>query len=155
MQDQLKIIFGGFIALLLAVVFIGVIATNEKAVTTLSNKVNESITLVGGHGAIPVNSRPATSLDFFGNASNNTITPSNTAMVIGTTINLSSNGSVDLSTQFAQNGVYNISYTYEGDSYVSNGTARSFISLNTVFFALFIVLIGVMVAMKVWPDLWK
>lgn len=154
MQDQLKVIFGGFVALLLAVAFIQIISNNEKAVTRLSIVSNESVTLTSGSGAVLASRTPTAGMLFFGNMTNNT-DQTGTPMIIGSTVNLSRNGTIVLSQTFAFSpvGPYNISYQFEGSQYVNNPIAKSFISLNTLFFAIAILFVGLIIALKVYPEL--
>ena len=48
--------------------------------------------------------------------------------------------------------VYNMSYNYEGVNYVSDSTARTLIGLCTLFFAVAILFVGYMVVMKSFKD---
>ncbi len=49
-------------------------------------------------------------------------------------------------------GDYNISYNYEGSSYVANSTARTFIKLIPLFFVLFIFITGFLYLKKMFPE---
>ena len=154
MQDQLKILFGGFLLLLIGVVFIQEVANNEKGVTNLATINNESITMSSSGRSGETAEDDTTTLNFFGNATNNTRQASS-LLVIGSTVNLSRNGSVAVAGLGFSNGPYNISYDYEGDLYVADNTSKTFVRLTTLFFAIFIVLGAVAVALKAYPELFS
>ncbi len=146
-KDKLGAIMTAFVAIILLVVFSTVIADNEVANTKLSGSVNESVTLVSGSGKVA--NPDTTGMTFFGNGTNNTITES--TMLIGTTVNLSTNGTLQLSQtaalDFDGDGTYNVSYGYEGTLYVDDAPSRSLLNLTTLFWVLLGLGIGIVAFM--------
>ena len=121
---SLKPIIIGFVALLIGIVFVQVIADNQIANTTLSQAVNESITITGDTATI-INEtitmssnngntlkRGIETVTFFGNVSNHTDLP---GIDLGIDINFTRSGLIivgnDADGPFTGNGPYNISYT--------------------------------------------
>lgn len=135
-----------FIILIIGVVLLGELADSNVENTQLTGAVNESITLTSFSGVVAQDD--VSSLSFFGNSSNNTGT--DPQLIIGTTVNLSVNGTVDLSGDVGYNnaGPYNISYSYEGDLYVVDSRARTLLPLSIIFFALIFIAAGVAALMK-------
>ena len=161
--NTLNVIVGGFIALILGIILIGVVADSISTLDDIVNVLNESITMTSGVGTTSV-TEDVTSLDFFGNA---TINTGLNEITIGTEANLSSTGNLvvvqDLNITVGSNdfnnsvgdGTYNISYTHEGVNFVANKTARTLINLITIFFALAVLAIGFMIARDSFPDLFR
>jgi len=146
-----------FIALLLGIVFIQAIGNNVAGNTQLSSKVNEQITITDGVGA--TDEDDVVGLSFFGNNSNNT---NDSTITVGTDVNFTRAGAITVTqnltplienqTIFA-NGIYDVSYTYEGNLFVADSTSQTLLNLVVLFFALFILLIAYLGAKKFIPDL--
>ena len=87
-----------------------------------------------------------TALNWFGNG---TIHTGLATISINTDVNWTEAGVITVNTlNFSDSSLYNISYTYEGDGYVTNTTARVLLPLVTLFFAIAVMLIGVFVGKK-------
>ncbi len=136
-EFTLKGIMTAFVVIILGVVFLGVIADNQVANTELSGATNESITLTSGLGT--TNNADITSLDFFGNATHNTV---NGKFIRGISINFTkATGAISANTT---GDVYNISYGYEGELYVVDTKSHAFLNLNALLFALVLIAAGIM-----------
>lgn len=227
-KQGLSIIVSGFIAIIVGVVFAGVIADNiyetrninsidNESVsisTTDLNIVNESISIASGLGQ--TGNVSVISVTYFGNVSNCTGGVSGNA-TIGIDVNWTLSGAVRVSQNIFADGTYNISYTYatlgtgevsqddvtsvsffgdgnistgwtdieindeinvtkatgvlkvstlnftagdynvsyeyEPSLYVTNSTARTILSLVTLFFVLGVLGIGFIIVKKSFPDL--
>ena len=151
--NTLNVIVGGFIALILGLILIGVVADTISTLDDIVNVVNESITITSGVGTTSV-TEDVTSLDFFGNATNST---HNAGVNVGEEVNFTRQGVITVAggTVFGGSGPYNISYTHEGVNFVANKTARTLINLITIFFALAVLAIGFMIARDSFPDLFR
>ena len=119
--NALNVIVGGFIALILGIILIGVVADSISTLDDIVNKVNESITVtvtdtttvnqsvnLSGTNQFNVSS-PLYGITFFGNATNST---HNTGVNVGEEVNLTRDGLVTVAggTVFPGSGPYNITY---------------------------------------------
>lgn len=121
-KKQLGIIIGGFIAILLGIILVDVIADNIEASRSLSNIDNETITisstdntatnesiLISTSGKGQTHNASVVGVTFFGNATNSTHL---TDVVQGVEVNYTASGGIIVATDVFSNGTYNISYTY-------------------------------------------
>lgn len=147
--DALKVILGGFIAIILGIVFLQVMADQQAANTTLS-KINETVA-IDANGAGKLANADVHSISFFGNRTNTTDGPQ---INLGTHVNLTNfNGSINVGTnitgatdanqQIFSPGNYKAVYTYEGSLYVSDPESRTLLKLTVLFFVFVLVAIGI------------
>ena len=121
-KGGLNIIVGGFIAILLGVVLVQVIADSIKGTETINTVTNESFTLTTTNNAIVNESVTLTSqigntgntsvikVSFFGNGTNSTDLA---AISFGTEVNVSRDGQIIVAAAFfGGSGPYNITYNY-------------------------------------------
>lgn len=223
--NAMGIFVGSFIAIIVGVIFVGVVADTIFLNTNLEDKVNESITITNTLNTITNESITLSSgigttgnssvyrLTFFGNDTNNTdlasvalgtevnvsvdgvivvdtvqlegdgpynvsyvyavdgtgstsedsltslssftnVTIGNeiTGIELGDEINFTKGGTITVSTYNFTAGSYNISYGFQPDLYVQNGTARTLLKLIPLFFVLAIMAIGFLMVRKSFPD---
>lgn len=136
-EFSLKPVMVGFIVILVGVVFAGVVADNQVANTELSTSTNEQITITGGSGLTAEDD--VRGITFFGNATNNT---DQGAFNVGTEVNFTKAGNITVSSLFS-GGTYNISYPFEGDLYVNDSQAQTFLKLLALFFVVAVLAIGI------------
>lgn len=91
-----------------------------------------------------------TSVAFFGNV---TIGTQIAGIDVGTEVNFTKPGVITLNPTNFSSGVYNITYTHDGASFVANTTARTLLNLIPLFFALAILFIGFMMVRKSFPEM--
>lgn len=103
--------------------------TYEFITTTLGNTNN--VDVVG--------------LSFVGNT---TIGTQITDIDLGTQVNFTKAGVISLSPTNFSGGDYNATYQYEGALYVVDKKSHPFLNLNTLFFAIALIAIAVMIAME-------
>ena len=93
------------------------------------------------------------SIEFFGDANAST---HHDTIVIGEQVNVTkSTGVLTLASANFTNRAYNVSYTYEGDNYVVDGLSRTFLSLNTLWFALFVMAAALVLVLRAYPELFN
>lgn len=136
-DSNLKLIFGLFVALLLGIVLIQVIATSIAGTDDIHTSDNESMTITSSAGQVRFDE--LTTVTFFGNGSNST---AQSDVVINTHVNWTEDGDITVGNDIFSDGVYNITYNYEGDLYVSNGTSRTLLGLVVLFFAVYLVVLA-------------
>ena len=141
-NNALSIFLGAFIVILIGVVLLNSIANSITAATTISSQTNESIT-IGATGNGTTGQDDVTGISYFGNASCNTVNP--LCFVIDASVNWTSTGFIQTNTT---GDLYNISYTYEGEAYLTDSTSRTLITLVILFFALSIVAVGYFLVVK-------
>lgn len=128
-----------FVAVVIGVVLIQVLADRQVALTELSTTTNESIIMTSQSGE--VTNVDLEGLTFFGNATNNT---NQASVTIGQEVNFSKNGSVTVSSlHFPADGNYNVSYSFQGDLYVDDKESRTLLVLIILFFVLAILAVAV------------
>lgn len=138
MNNQLGLLMGGFIVLIMGLTLIPAVADQVTSATEIKTTTNESITFGSGG---PVVQLAQNQLVAFTSITNTTVTV------------LSGNYSVDLSagkvTPTAStglpNGTYDATYTYRE---VGNSTSRTLISLVVLFFAISIMAFAVGMAVQ-------
>ena len=129
-----------FIGLILGSIFLGEISTFVTGNTDLSSASQESIVISSSTGQTANDDVVVTS--FFGNTTFNT---TNVNVDLGEEVNVSSVGVVTVTAANFSDATYKIDYTHEGELYVSgSSSARVIIGIIPIFFAIFILLIGVM-----------
>ena len=152
-MNKMSVLIMGFIVLLVGVVFLSSLADNESNIRTLVTTTDDAFT-----GSNSTCTRVATGcID-----SLTTVENATGAMTVGAAnyslCRRSTTGVLDgilLAADSQANGVtlggaaLNTTYTQSpGCTYVASGISRTFISLIPIFFALFVLLIGVGVFMK-------
>lgn len=142
-EGQLSILLTLFILLIVGITFLRVIGDDVYEATTLSDVVNETITISSGTGA--TENSNLTALNSFINS-----TDDFTAH-IDTWVNWTTTGVITINMSDLD---YNISYTYEGEEYVKHSTSRPLIKLMTLFFALVVLFVAVagFLKLKKWMD---
>lgn len=154
-EYSLKPILVFFVVAIIAISFVRILSDSEVANTQLSTRVNESVVISGRSGDLAnIN---IVSIDFFGNASNNTLR--NSGITFGAHINFSENGTIQVTDSLNISGsgstgpstsqvvfgagTYNVSYTYRGDLYVRDAPSRGLLDLVPLFFVLLVVGFGI------------
>lgn len=151
--NELKIIFGAFIILLIGAIFIGVLADNIYDLTNTYEVYNENFTVTNAQVAsgIYVN---LTYDDWARviNVSNAT----NQLLTEGTDYSVAlATGGVNISTNNTDGRTYYYaSYEYRPDDYVSDSTSRTLMPLITIFFAIFLVGAAMMAINWEWAKDW-
>ena len=138
--NTLNVIVGGFIALILGLILIGVVADTISTLDDIVNVVNESITVSSTSNAvvnqsITMSSNSGTTgngsvyiLSFFGNATNSSHLAS---VTLGLHVNITRDGVVVTDNQrFAASGIYNISYTFTTDGIGTTSVTEDVTSLD-------------------------
>ena len=130
-----KLLISGFIAILIGVVLITPIGNDIENVKISSRTLlNESVTISSGLGTLTFDE--LISFDSCRNSSMDNIFSGGDCNVTTAT------GEVSVTPANFSDGLAFIGYTYEPDSYVHSGTARTLISLTTLFFAIAIMTVG-------------
>lgn len=141
MIDKLKVLIGGFLAILIGIVLLGVVADNVHTTSQINNALNESLTMAGPLTASTGSTTYSniTAVNYFANATDD-LTAN-----LDTLVNWTSSGTITVGGGLSNvsNSGYNISYEYEHPNYIANGTSRTLISLITLFFALGILALGI------------
>ncbi len=145
-EDNLKLMLGGFIAILVGVVLLGPIADSIAALdVTVPLLNNQSF-------AWPENNTRVAFDD------NDVITSTVVAYANNTKMGLTTNYSVDgigitILNRSAGTGewdlfVYNVSYTHEGNEYVADKNSKTLLNITIIFFAIGIMAVGVLIVIK-------
>ena len=133
---SLKPIILFFVAVIIGIVFLGVIADNQVANTELSGVTNESISIGATGNGTTVNA-DVIGVSYFGNISDSTDLGS---FVFGKSVNFTKTGLITVNTT---DHTYNISYSYEGELYVVDKKSHTFLKLLGLFFVFTIVAFGI------------
>lgn len=125
-----------FILIITGLALLTTANTSVNDLTTLGTHTNESIAIASGTGSTDDDN--VTSVTFFGNSTENTEIG---GWVIGTDVNVTSAGVVTTAGNVSD-GNYVVSYAYQPNNYISDGTSRAVTKLIPIFFALGILSIG-------------
>jgi len=132
-------LLSGFILLLIGVNLIAVIGTSVAGNIQLSDSGDEVLAIASSLGQTA--NDDVVDLTYFGNKTVNTTTNARASDV-----NFTRAGVVTVNgTAWNDGGTYNVTYSFEADLYVADSRARSIMPLITIFFALGILAIAVMV----------
>ena len=142
MENQTKLLFSAFIVIIVGVVLLGTIGDSTELVKTSSYSVlNESVTISSGLGTLA--NDELISFDACRNSS--MISIPTTGNYCNVTL---TSGAVSVNPANFTDNLAFIGYTYEPDTYVHSSAARTILTLTILFFALFILAIGVGYAWK-------
>ncbi len=158
-NQSMKILFMGFVAILIGIVLIDVLGDEENIATQLATQINETVTLSSGTTSVADVTGKLYTVSFFGNATVNSLTDS-ANITIGTDVNISAKGVLTTAqnkyiggvgnltnkTIFAD-GDYNVTYSFGRAGYVQDSKSRVFINLVPLFFAIAILAISVIFVM--------
>ena len=153
MSSDLGTLLMGFIVILIGIVLIQPIANDVAANDDILTTFNESVAVTSGLGTLSDPNDRVTGITFFGNGSANTF---QSEVTIGTHVNFTRLGvltvtqNVDINSTSEGNftlsfadGTYNVTYLYEDDLYIGDRTARALENLVPLFFAIFVLSLGV------------
>lgn len=142
-QKGLNLILTGFMFLIIGIVLLSSVADSVFDATTLSSSTNESVDIAGGLGEAANDDIEGVS--YFGNATLNT----NQAHIsFDVEVNWTTNGSLTVAGGYFNDTSYDFTYEYQGDNYVDESTSRSLITLVTLFFAIAVMLGGLVIAVE-------
>lgn len=85
--------------------------------------------------------------------SNATIGTEITGIDVDTEVNFTLAGDITVSGYNFSDGNYNISYTHDGELFVSNSTARTFLGLIPIFFIIALVIGAILFMRRMFPDI--
>lgn len=145
----------GFLTIFVGAVLLSAVSDTTHDATTVSTRSHEQVTFSPENAstAVVAQTDHSHALTFFGNGTNSTLDAGTT---IGTHVNLSTNGTIRKSTlKFPGDGPYNASYSFHGENFVTDGTSRVFINLIPLFFALSVMMAGVMMVFVAIRDFMK
>jgi len=135
MQNDLTKLIFGIITVIVGIVLLQAVADQSAAVTDNYALVNETVAIASTAGQTGGVTNVA--LTSFANAS--------ATFVDGQDINVTTAGVISTN---VSDGNYNISYAYTGTNYVADSTARTFVDLIPLFFAIAVVMVGVAIAIN-------
>lgn len=130
--NKLGIFISAFIAIILGMVLIGVLADNIWANTNIATAGNETVALASDVGQL--SNEDVITLSSFVNHSH--------VFVVDVDINYTTAGVLDGAANFTDGNYYAV-YTFYPTEYVSNGTARTLLSIIIIFFAIAIIALAV------------
>lgn len=144
-KGKLGILITIFILVIIGLSLLSSLADNIYLNTNTRDIVNETITIAANTGQTA--NDDLTTVTYFGNTTVDYTSAINTGVNFTTagviTVANSSNPLFNIS-----DNDYRISYNYEPDEYINNGTARTMLSLIVLFFAIGIVALGVLLVRK-------
>jgi len=148
-MNKMSVLITGFIVLLVGVVLLSSLADNESSIRTLLTVTDDQFTM-DNTTCVQITSGCISSLTSVENATGAEVIGAGNYSLCRSSGNqdgilVSADTSID-----RYNGLtINATYTHSpGCTYVSSGISRTFIGLIPIFFALFVLLIGVGIFMK-------
>lgn len=143
-----------FVVILLGITFTSVVGNSSYDATNLYTKVNESILFTSGAGTAA--NKCIESISFFGNDTQTSTAAG--SIVIGSSLNFtrlsdtSTGDDLKLNSTLTQR--YNMTYNY-GCNYVDHPLSRTFLNLNTLWFALFVLGVSIVLVLRTYPELFN
>lgn len=146
MKIDAKVMIGFFIIALIGLIFVDVLGDQVATNTQTAAVTNETFTgLIGQRVQLAKTDLIDGSVTVW-NSSTKVLVENTDYTVYYAT------GQVNISTPQLNNTNYNITYGYYPSTYVKSNSARSLVSLNTLFFALGLVIIIAAVILKFYND---
>jgi len=149
--NQMGLMIGSFIVIVVGVILADTLADSLYQATTLSTVTqNESVTISAGVGTLA--NDDVTQIYYFGGSNLSTKT---TGISLNTQVNITDKATSTIrvdSVNFS-NGKWNCTYEYEGTDYVADNQSRTILNMIPIFFVLAIVLVGYIVVTKSYSDM--
>ncbi len=143
-MSKLGATVGGFILLIVGIVLFSVTADSVYDANNLHQAPNETLdfTQTFGQNVTSAANDDIVSVDFVGN------TTDDLTSELDTNINWTRAGVFTVDGVTVVNATYNVTYNFEGDSYVADSNSRTILSLINIFFALWILGAAIFVMMQ-------